>query len=111
MKTIIWTNIILAAGIFSGALSALGQESMAIGSEPPMTPQKFVTDAATGGMKEVFLGRLALEKSKNADVRHFAREMVRDHSKANAELKKIAISENLDVPPTNTFATDDPNWN
>jgi putative membrane protein len=51
-----------------------------------------------GGMAEVALGRLALRKSQNDAVRKFAQLMVDDHSKANADLKKAAQSDNVPVP-------------
>lgn len=51
----------------------------------------FMDTAAVGGMMEVDLGKLALEKSKNAQVKKFADQMVTDHTKANTELKAIAV--------------------
>lgn len=50
----------------------------------------FMDTAAVGGMMEVDLGKLALEKSTNAQVRKFAAQMVADHTKANTDLKVIA---------------------
>jgi putative membrane protein len=58
----------------------------------------FVTMAAQSGMTEVELGKLALNKSSNADVKQFADTMVKDHTKANDELRAIASSKQLDVP-------------
>ena len=76
-----------------------------------ITSQQFVSDAAIGGMKEVRLSEVALDKSQNPQVRAFATRMVRDHSAANAKLEQIARQKGLDLPATNTFAIDDPNWN
>jgi putative membrane protein len=61
-------------------------------------PKTFVTKAAQGGMTEVELGKLALSKSQDADVRAFAQRMVTDHGKANAQLAAIAKSKHLAVP-------------
>jgi putative membrane protein len=36
--------------------------------------------------------------------------MVKDHDAANKKLMKIAGDEGLNIPPTNTFSADDPNW-
>jgi putative membrane protein len=66
----------------------------------PLTSDKFVTKAAQTGMAEVELGKLALEKSQNAEVRAFAQRMVKDHGKANEELKTIAQGKNVTVPKT-----------
>jgi len=61
---------------------------------------KFATEAAVGGMAEVELGKLALAKSTNADVKSFADMMVNDHGKANEELMSIAKAKNITLPGT-----------
>jgi putative membrane protein len=76
-----------------------------------ITAQQFVSDAAIGGMKEVRLSEIALDKSQNPQIRDFATRMVRDHSEANNKLTQIAQQKGLELPATNTFAMDDPNWN
>jgi len=58
----------------------------------------FSTKAAVGGMTEVALGKLALEKSSNAKIKDFATMMVTDHGKANAELMAIAKAKNITLP-------------
>jgi len=61
---------------------------------------KFATDAANGGMAEVALGKLAQEKSTNAQVKSFGAMMVADHGKANDELTAIAKTKNITLPAT-----------
>ena len=61
---------------------------------------KFTTAAAVGGMAEVELGKLALQKSSNAQVKEFATMMVNDHGKANTELMEIAATKNITLPST-----------
>lgn len=61
---------------------------------------KFATDAANGGMAEVALGKLALTKTANAQVKQFADMMVSDHGKANEELMSIAKAKNITLPAT-----------
>lgn len=58
----------------------------------------FVRDAASGGLMEVELGRLAGEKAVNQRVKAFGEMMVRDHQKSNDELKSIAKGKNMNVP-------------
>jgi putative membrane protein len=58
----------------------------------------FVTKAAIGGMAEVEIGKLAVDKASSPDVKKFAAQMVSDHTKANEELEKIATGKSLKVP-------------
>ncbi len=60
--------------------------------------QRFVKEAADGGMAEVELGRLASEKASNDDVKKFGQRMVDDHSKANDQLKQLASSKGITLP-------------
>ncbi len=59
---------------------------------------KFVKDAAEGGMMEVELGRIAASKGANPDVKTFGQRMVDDHSKANDQLKQVASSKGITLP-------------
>jgi len=59
---------------------------------------EFATKAAVGGMAEVALGKLALEKTANAKIKDFANMMVNDHGKANADLMAIAKMKNITLP-------------
>ncbi len=61
---------------------------------------EFAVKAANGGMLEVELGRLAQEKAQSSDVKQFGAMMVKDHSKANEELKTIAATQNITLPST-----------
>ena len=86
------TAVALAFG-----LATLAQESNASpsrGGAPnggPVTPdQTFIKEAADGGLAEVELGQLAVEKSSNEEVKGFAQRMVEDHGKANENLKQLA---------------------
>ncbi|PSR54365.1 DUF4142 domain-containing protein [Adhaeribacter arboris] len=58
----------------------------------------FMLKAASGGMMEVELGKMAQEKGSNADVKAFGQKMVEDHGKANAELKTLAAAKNVTLP-------------
>jgi putative membrane protein len=60
--------------------------------------KRFVKDALVGGLTEVELGKLAVDKASNDAVKQFGQKMIDDHSKANAELKEIATKEKIDVP-------------
>jgi putative membrane protein len=61
--------------------------------------RKFVMEAAMGGMAEVELGRVAVEKGHSDAVKQFGQRMVDDHSAANTELMNI-VSGKAVKPPT-----------
>jgi putative membrane protein len=58
----------------------------------------FVKQALEGGMAEVQLGQLALQKSNNADVKQFAQRMVDDHTRLGEQMKPIAQQIGVKIP-------------
>jgi putative membrane protein len=62
------------------------------------TDEHFVKAAAEGGLAEVELGNLAERKANNPEVKKFAERMVKDHTKANDELKEVATSKGMTLP-------------
>ena len=62
--------------------------------------QKFVTDAATGSMTKVELGRLAAQQGSSDAVKQYGQRMVTDHSQANTELTKLASTKGVTLPTT-----------
>lgn len=59
---------------------------------------EFAVKAASGGMMEVELGKLAQTNAQSAAVKEFGAGMVTDHSKANEELMAWAQSKNITLP-------------
>lgn len=55
----------------------------------------FMTKAASGGVMEVQLGQLAQQQGQSQRVKDFGAMMVRDHGKANDELKSLASAKNV----------------
>ena len=60
--------------------------------------RRFIEEAATGGLKEVDLGRLAQRKATHADVKSFGQRMADDHGQANEKLKSLASSKGVTIP-------------
>jgi putative membrane protein len=60
--------------------------------------KKFAKDAALGGMTEVELGKLAVQKSSNDEVKQFGQKLVDEHTAANNQLKDVAGKENIEIP-------------
>lgn len=71
-------------------------------SAPPAASQSassasdFVKNAAISGMFEIQSSELALGKKVSAD-RQFAKRMIRDHKKADAELKHLVRAKHINV--------------
>ena len=82
-----------------------------IKTDPPKAPSDKGDTVATGGatglmnaaatanMAEVELGKLAVEKAVNPEVKQFGQKMIEDHSKSLEELKKLADQKNTALPP------------
>jgi putative membrane protein len=58
----------------------------------------FALEAAKGGLAEVELGKVAVEKASSPDVKQFGQRMIDDHGKASEELKTWASGKNLSLP-------------
>ena len=84
--------------MFLALAGASGSTFAAEAEDTPPAADVFVMKAAQDGMTEVELGKLALDKSQNAEVRSFAQRMVTDHGKANRELASIAKAKGIDAP-------------
>jgi putative membrane protein len=67
-------------------------------NELKVQDEKFFNQAASGGMLEVELGRLAAEKGASTQVKAFGQRMVTDHGKANQQLMQVAQSMRKAMP-------------
>src|SRR5687768_13653293 len=101
---ILTTAMALMAG---GALTGCDQpsttgEGAMVGArvENEAPDGQFIAKAVEGGMLEVELGRLAGQQAISPEVRAFSQQMVTDHEAKNAELLKLAASNNIVIPTT-----------
>jgi len=78
------------------------ENSMATNNSMQENDTKFMMKAASGGMMEVELGQMAQQKAQSQRVKDFGAMMVRDHTKANNELKALAATKNVSVPASMT---------
>jgi putative membrane protein len=78
------------------------QSDTAAAPKPPharkSTDSRLVKEAAADGMAEVAMGRMALNKSSDSQVKQLAQRIVDDHTKANDQLKTIAQDKNIKLP-------------
>jgi putative membrane protein len=85
---------LLAVGMLAGTVALTQAQEPATVSPD----SQFIIKAAQGGLAEVELGNLAKDHAKNSDVKDFGQKMVDDHSKANDELKALALQKNVTLP-------------
>ncbi|HEY9316686.1 MULTISPECIES: DUF4142 domain-containing protein [Achromobacter] len=98
----------LTAALLAAAALGAGQIAMAQTTTPaaPMAAESkldgndrdFLENAAQAGHMEVEGSKLALEKSRNAEVKAFAQKMVDDHGKAGQQLAALAKKKGYDAP-------------
>jgi putative membrane protein len=84
----------LAQNAASGGDSSTGAATQKLSA----ADRAFIKKAAAGGLAEVELGQLAVQKAASQDVKQFGQRMVDDHSKANDQLKQVASSKGVAVP-------------
>jgi putative membrane protein len=66
----------------------------------PVSDRTFMNKAAQGGMAEVEMGNLALQKGQSQAVKDFGQRMMDDHTKAGDELRTLASQKNVTLPTT-----------
>jgi len=87
-----------AAALIAGPVFA--QQMRAAPPPPQMSraDMNFMKEAATGGMAEVELGKLAQQNAQSDDVKQFGARMVEDHGAAGNELTTLAGNKGVRLP-------------
>ncbi len=85
------------------ALAAQARDNQATNGNPSKSlsadDQKFVKEAAIGGMYEVQAGQVAARKATSAEVKQMAQHIVADHTQANEKLMSLARAKGVqDLP-------------
>ena len=84
-----------------GWWALLAHQDSALAKVPPgrtISDEQFARNAAQGGLAEVKLGRLAQEHGSSELVKDFGEHMAAQHSRANDQLKQVALQAKLDLP-------------
>jgi putative membrane protein len=111
MKNFAKTGFILGAFLFGmascnqqgGAVEEAQETNEEQFEDTAMEDQKidqsdFMTQAASSGMLEVEAGKLAQQKGQNPEVKKYGGMMVKDHTQANEQLKKLASQLSITLP-------------
>ena len=80
------------------SLNALKNSQPEANIKPEDQDLQFTVDAASGGLTEIELGKLAQQKGSNKRVKNFGAMMIKDHSKSNIKLMKLAKSKKIAIP-------------
>jgi putative membrane protein len=82
-------GLLLAAGLVP---SVVAQGTSAI------SPNRFMMDAAAGGLTEMELSRLALDKASRPEIKTLAQMLIDDHTMVNNELAELAGRKSVALP-------------
>ena len=63
---------------------------------------RYLVEAGETDSKEIEIGKLAQEKSTDADVKAFGKMLVDDHTQAAGDVKKLAARKNISLPDSMT---------
>jgi len=74
------------------------QNEAKLASDDQQDDAEFMVKAASGGLLEVELGRMVMQKASSQQVKDFGKMMVEDHTKSNQELKALAAQKNITIP-------------
>jgi len=90
-----WSLILVIAVT---AVSAAGMQPSP--EQTANADREFITKSTQGSLAEVELGKIALQKSQNPEVRQFAQKMVEDHNKMIEDMKPAASRIGSEMPTT-----------
>jgi putative membrane protein len=86
--------MIAAAGV------AVGMCGTGFAQDTKSADKSFIKDASEGSLAEINFAKLALEKSKDPNVRKFAEKMITDHQKLIEDMKPFAVKYDVKVSGT-----------
>ena len=88
-------NVVRTLWLTSAALALAGSLALA---QSAIAPQDFANMAASSDLFEIGSSELAVEKSKNAEVKAFAQQMITDHTDASQKLATAAQADGVTAP-------------
>lgn len=94
--------LVATAALLASACTTTDDE-MAVADEVApigMSTATYVPAASSGDLLEIQSGQLALERSCDPAVRHFAQMIVNDHGRMSSEMAATTRALNLPPPPT-----------
>ena len=98
------TRILTLAALSAAliATTANAQQGTASAARSAVSDSLFALAAADGGMTEVTLAELGVQKATDPELKKFSEQMVAEHSKMNSELMSVASQKGITLPRTIT---------
>ena len=92
------TALMVGSGVSALALAQATPADKPAASTANKADAQRLMSIAQANIAEIAAGKMALEKSTNADVKTFAQTMIDDHTKGLEETKKVAAMKNVTLP-------------
>lgn len=92
-------NVMMANDSLMANTMAADDGAMNATAALPTDAATFIKTAAASDLFETESSKLALDKSKDKDIRDFAQMMITDHAKTTQGVKDAAAKANMTVPP------------
>lgn len=103
MKTV-WSTILLSAVLALGAGAPALVQAQGATMDTPAAPalnkadQRIVAELARANIAEIEAGKLAVSKTRNAQVKAYAQQMIDDHGRALGDIQRLAQDKGVNVP-------------
>src|ERR1700748_1289158 len=94
----------ILVGISLAVLSSCGS-AIAQDKSNDTTARYFIIQASIGNLQEVAMARIAAEQAVSPEVKSFAKRMIADHTKIEAQLMQLIKARGFQIPRE---ATDPP---
>jgi putative membrane protein len=91
---------VAAVGLFVPAVLAQRDKAEKKPDAKALTDQQFVMKVSAADLAEINLGRVAARQASDSAVKQFAQRLVDDHTKASADLLRIANKRSLPAAQT-----------
>lgn len=104
MLKITLVKSLLSASILAALAAPMAVQAQKAGMNTPAASSlnkadtAIVMDMARANMAEVEAGKMAVSKTKNAEVKAFAQRMIDDHSKALDDVTQLAQNKGVNLP-------------
>jgi putative membrane protein len=89
--------ILFAMLLFAASNTSIAQTT-GDSTRPSISASEFVEKAGVGGLAEVEMGELGVQKATSGQVKTFAKQIVTDHTRANEQLTTVLKGKGLEIP-------------